>query len=62
MRCKACDKALSDFESTRKSIQTGEFIDLCNHCFQHVKDDVNTMENQDLMSITDIFDIDEDQL
>ena len=33
MRCKACDCELSDFESTRKSSNTGEYLDLCNGCF-----------------------------
>ena len=28
MRCRACDKNLSDFESTRKHHESGEFIDL----------------------------------
>ena len=33
MRCQACDCELSDFESTRKSLETGEYLDLCNKCF-----------------------------
>ena len=36
MRCIACNKNLSDFESTRKSTITGEYIDLCNGCYSGV--------------------------
>jgi hypothetical protein len=32
MRCKACDVALSDRESTRKAEGTGEYLDLCDKC------------------------------
>lgn len=32
-RCRACNKILSDFESTRKVAGTSEYIDLCNRCF-----------------------------
>lgn len=37
MRCKACDKNLTDFEATRKYSSTGEFVDLCNGCYRYVK-------------------------
>lgn len=62
MRCKACNAELSDFESTRKSLDTNEFIDLCNNCYSHVKSDVATIERFDLMHESDeeIFLIDED--
>ena len=32
MRCQSCDCALTDQESVRKSINTGEYLDLCNSC------------------------------
>ena len=32
MRCKSCNIALSDAESTRKD-PTGEYYDLCSQCF-----------------------------
>lgn len=60
MRCKACDKLLSDYESTRKSAQTNEFLDLCNHCYTHVKEEIMTLENQELLSISDILDFDDE--
>ena len=46
MRCYSCDKALNDFESTRKSATTGEYMDLCNKCFKDV--DVATFDREDL--------------
>lgn len=32
MRCKACDKLMSDAEIKRKDSITGEFLDLCTEC------------------------------
>ena len=60
MRCKACDKLLSDYESTRKSAQTNEFLDLCNQCYAHVKEEIMTLENQELLSISDVLDFDDE--
>ena len=60
MRCKACDKSLTDYEATRKSITTGEFIDLCNSCYTYIKEDVYVVDNPDNMDINDILDIDND--
>lgn len=60
MRCKACDKALTEFESTRKSASTGEFIDLCNDCFRYIKEDMYTIENPSLESIHDLMDLTDD--
>lgn len=42
MRCRACDRNLSDFESTRKDHDTGKFVDLCNQCMNAVNDDLST--------------------
>lgn len=39
MRCIACNRALSDFESTRRHAMTDEFLDLCNTCFDDVCQD-----------------------
>ena len=49
VRCLSCNVELTDFESTRKSAETNEFIDLCNHCYTFVKDDVKAVERMDLM-------------
>jgi hypothetical protein len=48
MRCQACNKALNDFESTRKSVTTGQYVDLCNHCFHDVENDIETVVREDL--------------
>lgn len=48
MRCLSCNAALSDFEATRKSALTGEYTDLCNHCFSTVSEQLLTIERQDL--------------
>jgi hypothetical protein len=56
MRCKACNAELNSFESTRKSSQTGEFIDLCNTCYSSVRNDVQAIERFDLMNVEDELD------
>jgi len=48
MRCLACNRELSDFEATRKSTETGEYIDLCNTCFSTIEDTVLPQEREDL--------------
>jgi transposase-like protein len=48
MRCLSCNKNLTDFEATRRSAMTNEFIDLCNYCFASVSEDINSLEREDL--------------
>lgn len=48
MRCLSCNTALSDFEATRKALNTNEYLDLCNNCFYTIKDDVLTLDRSDL--------------
>jgi hypothetical protein len=48
MRCVACNAWLSDFESTRKSAITEEYLDLCNHCYYTIDGDVLALERTDL--------------
>ena len=56
MRCYCCDKILSDFESTRKSVITGDYLDMCNKCYATIKDELHAEERYDL------FDGDEEEL
>jgi hypothetical protein len=56
MRCLACNKALNDFESTRKSATTGEYVDLCNQCFHNVEQDIESLEREDLRNEEDVED------
>lgn len=48
MRCYCCNKALSDYESTRRSANTGGFLDMCNKCYGSVSDDILALERTDL--------------
>ena len=48
MRCYCCNKALSDYESTRKSVTTGDFLDMCNKCYGSISNDVLAIERTDL--------------
>lgn len=49
MRCLSCNVELTDFEATRKYASSGEFVDLCNHCFKEVEGDIPVLENADLL-------------
>jgi hypothetical protein len=60
VRCVACDKQLTDYEATRKSIMTGEFIDLCNDCYTHIKDDIYVIDNPDNVNIEDVIDFNDE--
>jgi hypothetical protein len=44
MRCLACNRQLNDHESTRKYASSGSFVDLCDHCFGTVEEDIPTIE------------------
>jgi hypothetical protein len=48
MRCTCCDRLLNDFESTRKSKTTGEYLDMCNKCYTTVADDIKVSNRTDL--------------
>lgn len=67
MRCLSCNRVLTDFEATRKSATSGEFIDLCNHCYADIQYDIDVIEREDLRDEEsfndpdDEFDIDEEE-
>lgn len=46
-RCVACDKNLNDYESTRKDLH-GNYLDMCNRCYGEIKEDVLSVERDDL--------------
>ena len=52
-RCRSCDCILSDYEMTRKSAVTGEYYDLCGHCFSTIRSEVHYRERIDLKEISD---------
>ena len=57
MRCRCCDVALTDYEATRKSVTTNEYYDMCNRCFLTIKDDLLYKDRIDLMSSSDVDDV-----
>ena len=48
MRCLSCNEELTDFEATRKSPFTKQYLDLCNYCFSSIRDDIYVLERHDL--------------
>lgn len=60
MHCRACNKLLSDYESTRKNAVTGQYLDLCKVCFEDVKPFVKVIDRKDLITEADLDDPEED--
>lgn len=58
MKCRACDAMLNSFEATRKN-RHNEFLDLCNGCYNSVKEDIQALERYDLMDMQDEVDTEE---
>jgi NAD-dependent SIR2 family protein deacetylase len=52
-RCVACNKNLNDYESTRKDIH-GVYLDMCNGCYKTIKNDVVTVEREDLSTTEEV--------
>lgn len=50
MRCQACNKRLTEFESTVKYASTGEYVDLCNRCRALSDPSILFIERSDLAS------------
>lgn len=61
MRCVCCNSLLSDFEATRRSASTGDFLDMCNECYHTVRDDIDVYERYDLRHESDIETEEEDE-
>lgn len=51
MRCRVCNVLLSDFESTRRNADTGEYLDTCCKCLAYIK--TPTVDNYSLMDSED---------
>jgi len=63
MHCVACNKLLTDFESTRRNAITKDFVDLCKVCFEDVKGLFPVIERKDLVTQSDLdLDGDEDDV
>ena len=54
MHCTACDRLLTEYESTRRNANTFQFIDLCKVCFEDVKPFVPTIDRADLITEADL--------
>lgn len=55
MRCKACDKIMTDYELTKKFSGSGEFVDLCNECSRFLADDdLTEMGNLNYANLIDL--------
>lgn len=59
LRCIACNKNLNDFESTRKSVVTNEYLDLCNSCYHFVQEELPAKERDDLRSEEEVYEEDD---
>lgn len=45
MRCVACNEPLKNREATRKGMFTGEYLDLCDKCYEPIQDLAPTMDS-----------------
>lgn len=62
MRCSCCDRRLSDYETTLKHGETGQYLDTCLDCLSEIAHDVPmpVKARKDLVPDMDIHsDIDE---
>jgi hypothetical protein len=59
MRCISCNIALTDYESTRKSLVTNDYFDMCNSCFKTIKNDLAYRDRLDLISSNDFNEVDD---
>ena len=59
MRCLACDVELNDFEATRKSVHSGQYVDLCDKCFSTIKGTFEVEERDDLKPYEEICPMDD---
>lgn len=50
MHCVQCDVELTDFEATRKNVDTGVYLDLCNTCFAYIDGSIRVHERYDLLT------------
>ena len=58
MRCKACDKIMTDYELTKKFSGSGEFVDMCNECSRFlVEDALTAVGNVDYATLSDLEEI-----
>lgn len=59
MRCIACDKRLTDYESSMKDA-AGRYLDMCRKCHSFIQDDVPAVGNFQLLHQSDDDGVDEE--
>ncbi len=62
MHCTACDRLLTEYQSTLKNAVTGQYIDLCKVCFEDIKPFVKLIDRKDLITEADLDHDDDDDL
>jgi hypothetical protein len=55
MHCRSCDALLTDFETSRRSLVTGDYIELCQQCFTEIKGDCLAFGNPSLIGDNEDF-------
>lgn len=58
MRCYCCNTLLTDYESTIKSVNNNDYLDMCLKCLKTIKTDINYKDRIDLLSSNDVDDLD----
>ena len=53
MRCVACNELLSEYESTKRALTSGDFLDLCNECIADTVPEDAVIDRDDLKSECD---------
>lgn len=62
MHCRACDRLLTEYQSTLKNAVTGQYMDLCKVCLEDIKPFVRLIDRKDLITEADLDDEPEDDL
>ena len=53
MRCRSCNEALTDYETTIRSVYTRDYLSMCRQCLKSIKNDLCAVGNVSLMSEMD---------
>lgn len=61
MHCRACDKLLTEYQSTLKNAVTGQYMDLCKVCLEDIKPFVKLIDRKDLITEADLDHDDDDE-
>jgi hypothetical protein len=62
MHCRACDRLLTEYQSTLKNAVTGQYMDLCKVCLEDIKPFVKLIDRKDLITEADLDTEPEDDL